>query len=515
MGKDEGKASGKRSTSKSKEKTGNISASSSSKKSCTIIEDGNDEEETSNAKSIHENFSSAKKQKSERKSSSGSKGKLKSSKTVTDANHGKAATKSHSLENKDDANSEKGRAERSRKSGLNTSGEKLEPKRDNSENKVSMKTLAKLSAFSFNGSSSGDSSANASGIQEEHDRSACDPELKEKQCEVQFPTVNVQTPLTVQPRTKISSKNVEKLTVGEGCEKGRHAEFEICEENNAQDTNRLGNSGNQPVSTDSKAQPTNPFFQLLDDSDEDIMDDSFFSASSKKRKCFQLSDDLENKKVKQAPDDKLAPKKGQTGKNGGIGNQLPEAKARDRCQSPSILLHSQHSLTLSQKAGQGQVKEQGMDEAKLLPSIGGTPSHSQDKMSGAFFSSTPVPKSASENDNTSSTSHLSHSTRPNATDSHTSALKPTVDASSSGITDAVSTPVVTTTDKRPASSGKTTPSWLLKLNSNSQNRSKPVSAASSSSSSSSLFMGGGGVCDDLDLDLDLDFDQPFKKQRKS
>jgi hypothetical protein len=392
----------------------------------------------------------------------------------------------------------------------------LETKRDNSGGKVSQKTLAKLSAFSFNGSTfSGDSSANTSGIQGEHDHSAGDPELKDKQSEVQSSMANVRTPLNVQRKTKGTSKNVGLLTVGEGCDttnkSGRQAEFQSCEENNGLETNRLENGGNRPVSTDSKAQPNNPFFQLPDDSDEDIMDDSFFSAASKKRKCFQLSDDLDNKKIKQASDDNHAPRKGQIGKNGGIGNRLLEAEARERCQSPSILLHSQHSLTLSQEVGQGQVKEQGQGQTKLLPSIGGTPSHSQDKMSGGFFSSTPIPKSASENNNTPA-SCLSHSAKPNATDSNTCALKPTFNASGSGITDAVSTPVVTT-DKRPASSGKTTPSWLLKLNFNSQNRSKPVSAASSSSSSS-LFV-GGSVCDDLDLDLDLDFDQPFKKQRKS
>lgn len=70
------------------------------------------------------------------------------------------------------------------------------------------------------------------------------------------------------------------------------------------------------------------------------------------------------------------------------------------------------------------------------------------------------------------------------------------------------------TEKGSTSSGKFTPMWLLKLNSQ---RKCPTSAGTTTttSSSSSSLLPATFLDDDLDLDLDLDFDQPFKRQRKS
>ena len=274
---------------------------------------------------------------------------------------------------------------------------------------------------------------------------------------------------------------------------------------------------NRTFSTETKAagEVQRTFFQLPDDSDEDL-DDSFSGTSAKKRKCFQLANDSDNdtedqnkaaKKlghrktgvsdsVRAIPDSQTSIPSSQSSVQGDFNrangkhllkNNLKNKlnKGPERCETPNHLLQSQDSLTLSQSL-QNQAKDtdQGHTVARQLrlPTIGGTPSNSQSN----FVSSTPI------------VSNQNETGIPFLNDLNMNRFKTESDSAVS--------------NKNSNSAGKTTPAWLMKLNSQ---RKCPTSASTVSSSLSLASASPFQTVDDDDLDLDLDFDQPFKKQRKS
>ena len=239
-------------------------------------------------------------------------------------------------------------------------------------------------------------------------------------------------------------------------------------------------------------------FTLPEDSDDDL-DDSFTDTkSTKKRKCFQLSSDAEGEKglflrsntAQSGQQDKLSTVPNSL--SGRSSSQLPgdtmnhskqdddHSAAAGRCHTPSILLQSQDSLTLSQSSRHDAGQGQSVAKQQRLPTIGGTPSNSQ----STARSCTPVVSKGC----------VAESPLPDA-------MKRQTNGDSSA----------TCAAKKSSAVGKTTPAWLVQLNTQ---RSCPTPASTASHAASSPFLAVGDS-DGESLDWDLDFDRPFKKQRKS
>ncbi|KAL8614465.1 hypothetical protein ACOMHN_007801 [Nucella lapillus] len=258
-------------------------------------------------------------------------------------------------------------------------------------------------------------------------------------------------------------------------------------------------------------------FALPDSSDEDL-DDSFFAAAGpKKRKCFQLSDEGGGEGKTDCPKEqtvrpnkncvgnKMAVDGTQQGHDGSASSQTDVASSlrsahttvekrdcqqsayhdtfTDRCDSPSVL-HSQHSLTLSQSSSSSKVIHQGQSAVKQghLPSIGGTPGHSQ-----AWSSSPTASSSQAEGESPAGPDRLKNKNQGSKM-------------------------------SEKLSSQKTTPAWLVKLQSQRKEGAASAGTVSSTTSSSTKpapFLALSDDDDDDELGWDLDFDQPFKRQRKS
>ena len=380
--------------------------------------------------------------------------------------------------------------------------------------KVARNTLSKLKQFSF--SSSADESPSDNKKQHDGQRASHSTAQDSSLCDQPSNTVmhsgepcanacvKTTSSLDRQPVPQPGQKNISKSdpSGGSAASKDNGGSTLHCR------LAKYTESRTSSASAKSAGKVQSAFFQLPDDSDEDS--DSFSGTTSvKKRKCFQLANDNDNDDTEDQrrtrvagnasaiPDSHASFFSSQSSVQDDScradGKQLPNNTEKinpssDRCETPSHLLQSQDSLTLTQSSIQNQVKDMDQGQAvaaarqRCLPTVGGTPSNSQ----GNQASSTPVVSKQNETENLF------------PKDSNGNRFEKGSDSVVSG--------------KNNNSAGKTTPAWLMKLNSQ---RKCPTSASTVTSSLSSASTSPFMTVDDDDLDLDLDFDQPFKKQRKS
>ena len=502
-------------------------SSASSKKQQSVISSSDEVDEAREAESVPK--------KQQRQSSDSSRGKANlaekenarraDSEATTDSafssTHGRTSAESMSQSASNDSSLPKKAKQSHRSSSARTSSSELDDSRAESlcgdattRPTVSRNTLSKLKQFSF--SSSADESPSNNKKQHDGQRASHSTGQDSSLCDQPNNTVmhsgepcanacaKTTSSLDRQRVRQPGQKNISKSDPSGGSAGSKDNGGSTLHCGGAKYTESITSS----ASVKSSGKVQSAFFQLPDDSDEDS--DSFSgTTSAKKRKCFQLANDSDNDETEDQrrtrvsgnasaiPDSQESFFSSQSSVQDDSyradGKQLPNNTEKinpssDRCETPSHLLQSQDSLTLTQSSIQNQVKDmnQGQTVAaarqKCLPTVGGTPSNSQ----GNLASSTPVVSKQNETE----------SLFPK--DSNGNRFEKGRDSVVSG--------------KNNNSAGKTTPAWLMKLNSQ---RKCPTSASTVSSSLSSALTSPFMTVDDDDLDLDLDFDQPFKKQRKS
>ena len=504
-----------------------FSASSKKQQSVISSSDEVDDDEAREAESVPN--------KQQRQSSDSSKGKPNlaekenarraESEATTDSafssTHRRTSAESMSQSASNDSSLPKKAKQSHRSASARTSSSELDDSRAESlcgdatpRSKVSWNTLSKLKQFSF--SSSADESPSDNKKQHDGQRASHSAGQDSSLCDQPDNTVmhsgepcanacaKTTSSLDRQRVRQPGQKNISKSDPSGGSAGSKDNGGSTLHCGGAKYTESITSS----ASVKSAGKVQSAFFQLPDDSDEDS--DSFSgTTSAKKRKCFQLANDSDNDDTEDQrrtrvsgnasaiPDSQESFFSSQSSVQDDSyradGKQLPNNTEKinpssDRCETPSHLLQSQDSLTVTQSSIQNQVKDmnQGQTVAaarqKCLPTVGGTPSNSQ----GNLASSTPVVSKQNETE----------SLFPK--DSNGNMFEKGRDSVVSG--------------KNNNSAGKTTPAWLMKLNSQ---RKCPTSASTVSSSLSSALTSPFMTVDDDDLDLDLDFDQPFKKQRKS
>ena len=501
------------------------SASSKKQQSVIFSSDEVDDDEAREAESVPK--------KQQRQSSDSSRGKPNlvekesarraESEATTDSafscTYGRTSSESNSQSASNDSSLPKKAKQSHRSSSARTSSSELDDSRAESlcgdatpRSKVSRNTLSKLKQFSF--SSLADESPSDNKKQHDGQRASHGTARDSSLCDQPNNTVmhssepcanacvKTTSSLDRQPVPQPRQKNISKSDPSGGSAASKDNGGSTLHCGGAKYTESVTSS----ASVKSAGKIQSAFFQLPDDSDEDS--DSFSGTTSvKKRKCFQLaydSDDTEDQRrtrvsgnASAIPDSQESFFSSQSSVQDDScradGKQLPNNTEKinpssDRCETPSHLLQSQGSLTLTQSSIQNQVKDMDQGQAvaaarqRCLPTVGGTPSSSQ----GDLASSTPVVSRQNETE----------SLFPK--DSNGNGFEKGSDSVVSG--------------KNNNSAGKTTPAWLMKLNSQ---RKCPTSASTVSSSLSSALTSPFMTVDDDDLDLELDFDQPFKKQRKS
>ncbi|XP_070200187.1 DNA helicase MCM9-like isoform X2 [Littorina saxatilis] len=412
------------------------------------------------------------------------------------------------------------------KAGLNTS--RTDPcSGGETKSRVSQGTLSKLKKFSFSSSAEDES-----------------PTAEQKRKSIEPVSYNdpLNSSLTAQSQTKrdsaVKRQRENRTDVGVETDRRDHVDhghsfqqklpetstlLTLGENEKSKSTVDQGNAESRP-SASSVVLSKNPssFFQLPDDSDDDL-DDSFLGTSVKKRKCFKLSNDSDDDDDNLNGRDKV-PGKSELTKAAAAGGtcMMPDsqtsifssqssaraeltskAESRElavmrntnqkgvtkRSETPSALLQSQNSLTLSQSSVHNQLKDidqrQVVARQPYLPAVGGTPSNSQNN----FPTSTPV-----ESRPYQSEKPVPGNLTQSGSDKRSNSSLP---------------------QNKSNSAGKTTPAWLMKLNAQRKCPTLAGTVSSSFSSTSASPFLSVGDDDDDDLDLGLDFDQPFKKQRKS